>query len=95
MNNYGQKTTEIENQPTCTCTSKDSNLNFILTCNTYMAKKNKCILHVACLLGKQLLLSVAQGQTLLALLVNDLFVNDLTGLLPIGQVTTALKVALY
>ena len=60
-----------------------------------MAKKNKCILHVACLLGKQLLLSVAQGQTLLALLVNDLFVNDLTGLLPIGQVTTALKVALY
>ena len=60
-----------------------------------MAKKNKCILHVACLLGKQLLLSVAQGQILLALLVNDLFVNDLTGLLPIGQVTTALKVALY
>ena len=36
-----------------------------------MAKKNKCILHVACLLGKQLLLSVAQGQILLALLVND------------------------
>lgn len=60
-----------------------------------MAKTNKCILHVACLLGKQLLLSVAQGQILLALLVNDLFVNDLTGLLPIGQVTTALKVALY
>ena len=60
-----------------------------------MAKTNKCILNVACLLGKQLLLSVAQGQILLALLVNDLFVNDLTGLLPIGQVTTALKVALY